>query len=173
MKERSSSLTDRKISQDEKRASEAQRRTEQLVIDRQNRERLHRRSVAPPCAPQPETHLLVQVRASCWNSGFRGQTWCWQNRDSLKGLECDTATSRSGHSRSPGPPQKQSTMVKGVQRAVGDRGSLPQQPLSSHIGTCLHGLWERVPQPLPLPGPEANASGLPTHRGGAEITAEP
>ena len=50
-----------------------------------------------------------------WNWGFTGQTggedWGWWHRDSLKELKRGTATARSVHGRSPGPPKKQSTIV--------------------------------------------------------------
>ena len=104
-----SPFTGREISWDRKGASEAWRRRQQQVSSRQNRERLAQRICATLLLfPAQEACLRVRAGAGCWNLGFREQTWgenCgWLHEDSLKGLECGTATTGCVCTRSLGLP---------------------------------------------------------------------
>ena len=111
---------------------------------------------------QPDVHLWVKARA-----GKQG----WEDRPAERaGAGCletpwrDWSTVQlSNQGCKPGCHRSEAPVLRG-----------PLQPFHPHVSPLRLGLRERVPRPGRLAGPTsgADASGLPTCRGGVESTAE-
>lgn len=178
------------ISEDREGASETQRKTQQLVCCRQNRERPAQAIWSTTLhVPAWDACPLAQMGARSWSLGFRGQTWRWLELAGQR--QCQGAGVWCGHNqgclwKKLIPPYKQSTIVKWSTKEGSGEAALA--PLSPHPSPCLHGLQKSMPQPpawgfLPqrAPTPQsfpqwalgADASKLPRHRDGNEITAKP
>ena len=77
---------------EQKGASEAQRRVQQLDCGRKSIDiPVWRVRVDPLCSSAQDVHMLVHARDGCCNSGFRGQSleeeWGWTRGDTLNGAD--------------------------------------------------------------------------------------